>query len=212
MLHEPGSAAECAARRRAAAARRRGAQRRDQLDTAALAEEQEVAASAEHDDADALEGDCVANERRSEVSAQLFRVFLAADRALGQAFKVALVRALVVRVDVMMPGTVLGLDVFDQLAVDKGVREVLQGGEGPGEDAEQPVGIGGAGERYVRYVLACMMPDVPVAPGFFAGLDPVADLRSLVDIGLGRQDLRPLRRTTRRAPGPSGACAGTIQN
>ena len=137
-----------------------------------------------------MAGDCVAEERRGEVSNDMFARFQAADRALAQPVKTSLARALVSFVGALAPGAALGLDVFDDLAADEGVCAAMgdEGAEVAEGDEEMSAGIGAQGESYVRFVLASMMPDVLVAPGVFAGVDPVADLLSLVLIGLGRDE------------------------
>ena len=127
--------------------------------------------------------------------------------ALDPGAKDALASALISLVDEELePGAALGLGVFGALAAKEQVREAVGG------EVAEGGSLGAGCVDYVRYVLATMMTDVPVAPTFFledagaAGArdhlggaasaaaaaaqpasDPVADLLSLVEIGLGRQ-------------------------
>ena len=121
--------------------------------------------------------------------------------------KDALACALISLVDEELePDAALGLGVFGALAAKEEVREAVGG------DVAEGGSLSAGCMDYVRYVLATMMTDVPVAPTFFvegpgapgardhggaaaaaasaaeqAASDPVADLLGLVEIGLGRQ-------------------------
>ena len=79
-------------------------------------------------------------------------------------------------------------------AAEEQPPEMADGGD-DGEDQpmpdvdDLPISIGQQGEDYVRYVLApCMMSDVVVAQGFFAGVDPVAELLRLLEVAQGRDE------------------------
>ena len=79
-------------------------------------------------------------------------------------------------------------------AAEEQPPEMADGGA-DGEDQpmpdidDPPISIGPQGEDYVRYVLAtCMMSDVVVAQGFFAGVDPVAELLRLLEVAQGRDE------------------------
>merc|ERR1711972_284490 len=54
---------------------------------------------------------------------------------------------------------------------------------------DPPISIGQEGQDYVRYVLAtCMMSYVVVAQGFFAGVEPHAELLRLLEVARGRDE------------------------
>eukprot|EP00959_Pyramimonas_sp_CCMP1952_P039198 820559-Pyramimonas_sp.AAC.1 len=134
--------AQSAAARRDAQSREAEAQRLEEqrqalLDSAAAAEEEadrEEAADQDEGSEEAMAGDCIAEERRAEVSQEMFDGFQRADRNLSKEVKSALGRALMSYVDApQRQGAALGLDVFAALEADARVRAALR----PSAEAER---------------------------------------------------------------------------